>query len=247
MAGRVGAGSPSPDIKTHAFGFSPRRRLVIETTKGTDPMAKIRPEQPTLTGRVISFISRTPSTTEARAHITTTQESIGKTRSQLDEALAGEERALLALADGMVEAAEARDTARQDARRLKDELRDLEIVLDRQSRRLADAQAAEKRAVDAAVWRQVDEIAARREQAGARADAALVELAEALRDIEHQTALLAALMGPAVQYIGLDAIRGNLRVLLGEAADGYKRHLTTRPLAEITADQHALVRANVRL
>jgi chromosome segregation ATPase len=210
-------------------------------------MAKTRHEQPTLTGRVISFISRTHSTTEAREQIAATEAKIAKAKLQLDEALAGEERALLALADGMDEAAEARDAARQDARRLKDELRDLEIVLDRQSRRLADAQAAEKRAAEAATWQQADKIIADREQAGARADAALVELGEALRDLEHQTGLLAALMGPAVEHISLTTIRANLRGLLGEAIDGHKRPFSLKPLAELTADQHALVRANVRL
>lgn len=210
-------------------------------------MAK-RPEQPTLTGRVISFISRTHSTTEAREQIAATEAKIAKARQQLDEALTSEERALLALADGMDEAAEARDAARRDARRLKDELRDLEIVLERQTRRLADAQAAEKSAATAATWRHADEIIARREQAGARADAALVELGEALRDLEHQTGLLAALMGQTVGYIPLTEIRMNLRTLLGEQVNNYKfPYSSGKSVAEVVADQHALVRRNVRL
>lgn len=194
------------------------------------------------------LIRGTPSLAEARDQVAATEAKIAEATRQLDEALQAEDHALLAVSDNVPGAAAVRDRARVEARRYKDELHDLRIILARQRQRLGDAEAAEKAAADAATWALANQIIARREQAAARADAALVDLSEALRQVESETGLLASLMGAAVQYIGLNDVRGNLRVLLGNSIHGKENGLiTAKTVADVVLNQHEQVRMRVKL
>jgi len=202
----------------------------------------------TLKDRVMAFLARTPTLAEAKRQIEQTRQRIEATKQNLAETLEAEEQAALAFAEGMDEAAEVRDTARRDARILRDELHELETVLRQQEDRLGDAQSAHKADADRATWAEFEKLAERREKAGQAADAAVIALGDALRALERETALIATLMGEARPHLGVIDVRGHLRAALMEAVNDHRdTGLVIKPVAEVVAGQHAVVRLQVKL
>lgn len=198
--------------------------------------------------KLAAFLARRPSLSEAQSQLDETSAALVSLRERHDAAIKAADDAAIAAAEGMSGADVQRDRLRAEARQLREDIHDAEILITKRRERLEDAKTAERARAVAAIWGEAETHFTKREAAAGRVQAAIESLAQGLEELNHETSLLHVLLeGRADQHLELGTIRGTVGVLLTEATTGQKMHIDTRPPAELVAGQHGAIRRATKL
>lgn len=210
--------------------------------------ARLNVAKESFSDKLTAFLARRPSLAEAQAQLDETSAALVSLRERHDVALKAADNAAVAAAEGMPGADTQRDQRRAEARQLREDIHDAEVLLQKRRERLEDAKTAERGRAVAAIWEEANTHFIKREAAAGRVQAAIESLAQGIEELNHETSLLHVLLeGRADQHLDLGTVRGTVGVLLTEATTGQKTHIDTRPPAELVADQHRAVRHATKL